>query len=41
MLRTDIILVGMLAIGLVGLLLDAAIREAARRLLPWSRAMAG
>ncbi|HEY3890554.1 MAG TPA: ABC transporter permease [Bradyrhizobium sp.] len=39
MLRTDIIIVGMLAIGLIGLLIDAAILALSRRLLPWSLAM--
>lgn len=39
-LRTDIIVVGMLTIGLVGLTIDAAIRMLTRWLLPWSRAMA-
>lgn len=38
-LRTDFIIVGMITIGIVGLLIDAAIREAMRRALPWSRAM--
>jgi NitT/TauT family transport system permease protein/taurine transport system permease protein len=39
MLRTDIILVGMLAIGVVGLLIDIFIRVLSRRLLPWSLAL--
>ncbi len=39
LLRTDIVIVGMVAIGLVGLLLDIAIRELSRRALPWSRSM--
>ena len=39
MLRTDIIIVGMLAIGLIGLLIDAAILVLGRRLLPWSLAL--
>jgi len=39
-LRTDFIIVGMATIGLVGLLIDQAIRELGRRLLPWSRVMA-
>jgi ABC-type nitrate/sulfonate/bicarbonate transport system permease component len=39
MLRTDIIIVGMLAIGLIGLLIDTAILALGRRLLPWSLAM--
>ncbi len=38
-LRTDYIIVGMATIGIVGLMIDAAIREAMRRVLPWSRAM--
>ncbi len=38
-LRTDHIIVGMATIGIVGLAIDAAIREAMRRVLPWSRAM--
>lgn len=37
LLRTDIVIVGMIAIGLVGLALDLLIREASRRALPWSR----
>lgn len=36
MLRTDIIIVGMLTIGVIGLLIDVAIRVVGRRLLPWS-----
>ncbi|MBI3699795.1 MAG: ABC transporter permease [Afipia sp.] len=39
MLRTDIIVVGMLTIGLVGLLIDTAIRVLSRYLLPWSLAL--
>jgi ABC-type nitrate/sulfonate/bicarbonate transport system permease component len=39
MLRTDTIIVGMLAIGIVGLLIDTAILALGRRLLPWSLAM--
>jgi NitT/TauT family transport system permease protein/taurine transport system permease protein len=39
MLRTDTIMVGMLAIGLIGLLIDTAILMLSRRLLPWSLAM--
>jgi ABC-type nitrate/sulfonate/bicarbonate transport system permease component len=38
-LRTDTIMVGMLTIGVVGLLIDTAIRALSRRLLPWSLAM--
>src|SRR5260370_8644056 len=40
MLRTDIITVGMLTIGIVGLVIDAGIRALTRRTLPWSLAMA-
>lgn len=36
LLRTDIILVGMLMIGLTGFAIDLAIRRIAKRLLPWS-----
>ncbi len=39
LLRTDIVIVGMIAIGLVGLGLDILIRTLSRRILPWSRAM--
>ncbi len=39
LLRTDIVIVGMIAIGLVGLTIDLAIRELSRRALPWSRSM--
>lgn len=39
MLRTDTITVGMLAIGVVGFLIDTAIRTLSRRLLPWSLAL--
>jgi len=39
MLRTDIIMVGMLTIGLIGLLMDTAIRVLSRQLLPWSLAL--
>jgi ABC-type nitrate/sulfonate/bicarbonate transport system permease component len=38
-LRTDYVIVGMATIGLVGLAIDRAIRSAAARMLPWSRAM--
>lgn len=37
-LRTDIIIVGMATIGLVGLCIDGALRLLMKRLLPWSRA---
>jgi ABC-type nitrate/sulfonate/bicarbonate transport system permease component len=36
LLRTDIIVVGMLTIGLAGLIIDQSIRFAARKLMPWS-----
>ena len=39
LLRTDIVIVGMIAIGLVGLALDMLIRGLSRRVLPWSRSM--
>lgn len=35
-LRTDIIVVGMVTIGVVGLVIDVLLRLATRRLLPWS-----
>jgi len=34
--RADVIIVGMLTIGIIGLLIDVAIRVVGRRLLPWS-----
>ena len=40
LLRTDIIIVGMLTIGLAGLAFDVGIRRLAVRLLPWSAALA-
>jgi ABC-type nitrate/sulfonate/bicarbonate transport system permease component len=39
LLRTDIVIVGMITIGVVGLGLDLLIRALSGRLLPWSRAM--
>ena len=39
-LRTDYVIVGMAAIGLIGLAIDSSIRVAARRLLPWSQELA-
>jgi len=39
LLRTDIVIVGMITIGLVGLVLDLLIREISHRLLPWSRSL--
>lgn len=41
LLRTDVVIVGMITIGIVGLLLDVAIRQITARLLPWSRSMQG
>jgi len=40
LLRTDIIVVGMLTIGFAGLVIDGGIRWLAARLLPWSAALA-
>jgi ABC-type nitrate/sulfonate/bicarbonate transport system permease component len=37
LLRTDIVIVGMITIGVVGLLIDRTIRVSGRRLMPWSR----
>ena len=38
-LRTDIILVGMVSIGAAGLLIDQGLRMVAKKLMPWSLAM--
>lgn len=38
-LRTDIVLVGMLTIGLTGFVIDCVVRRLARQLLPWSLAL--
>lgn len=38
-LRTDIILVGMVSIGAAGLFIDQGLRRVAKKLLPWSLAM--
>jgi NitT/TauT family transport system permease protein/taurine transport system permease protein len=38
-LRTDFILTGMLAIGLIGLCLDRIIRYSAKTLMPWARSL--
>jgi len=38
-LRTDIILVGMVSIGAAGLLIDQGLRWVAKKMLPWSLAM--
>jgi ABC-type nitrate/sulfonate/bicarbonate transport system permease component len=40
LLRTDIVVVGMITIGIVGLAIDRTIRLVGRRLMPWSRALA-
>jgi NitT/TauT family transport system permease protein/taurine transport system permease protein len=37
LLRTDIVVVGMLSIGLTGLVLDIVVRNLGERLVPWSR----
>lgn len=37
LLRTDIVIVGMITIGIVGLIIDRSIRLFGRRLMPWSR----
>jgi ABC-type nitrate/sulfonate/bicarbonate transport system permease component len=36
LLRTDIVIVGMITIGMVGLVIDRSIRIAGRRFMPWS-----
>lgn len=41
LLRTDIVVVGMLAIGVTGLIIDIALRRLAARLLPWSQQYRG
>jgi ABC-type nitrate/sulfonate/bicarbonate transport system permease component len=40
LLRTDVVIVGMITIGIVGLIIDRAIRVIGRRAMPWSRALA-
>ena len=37
LLRTDIVIVGMVTIGVVGLILDRTIQFIGRRAMPWSR----
>jgi NitT/TauT family transport system permease protein/taurine transport system permease protein len=37
LLRTDIVIVGMITIGVVGLILDRTIQFFGRRVMPWSR----
>lgn len=39
LLRTDIVIVGMITIGVVGLIIDRTIRVTGRRLMPWSRGL--
>jgi ABC-type nitrate/sulfonate/bicarbonate transport system permease component len=38
LLKTDVVILGMLTIGVVGLLIDLLIRKMAKRMLPWSLA---
>jgi ABC-type nitrate/sulfonate/bicarbonate transport system permease component len=40
LLRTDVVIVGMITIGVVGLIIDRTIRVIGRRTMPWSRALA-
>jgi ABC-type nitrate/sulfonate/bicarbonate transport system permease component len=40
LLRTDVVIVGMITIGIVGLVIDRTIRIIGRRTMPWSRALA-
>jgi ABC-type nitrate/sulfonate/bicarbonate transport system permease component len=40
LLRTDVVIVGMITIGIVGLIIDRTIRVVGRRAMPWSRALA-
>jgi ABC-type nitrate/sulfonate/bicarbonate transport system permease component len=40
LLRTDVVIVGMITIGVVGLVIDRTIRVIGRRTMPWSRALA-
>jgi len=39
LLRTDVVIVGMITIGFVGLIIDRTIRITGRRMMPWSRAL--
>ncbi len=39
LLRTDVVIVGMITIGFVGLIIDRTIRVVGRRMMPWSRAL--
>jgi ABC-type nitrate/sulfonate/bicarbonate transport system permease component len=36
-LRTDVVIVGMITIGVVGLIIDRSIRFLGKRAMPWSR----
>lgn len=40
LLRTDVVIVGMITIGIVGLIIDRTIRVIGRRAMPWSRSLA-
>ncbi|HUL90056.1 MAG TPA: ABC transporter permease [Pseudolabrys sp.] len=40
LLRTDVVIVGMITIGIVGLIIDRTIRVVGRRTMPWSRVLA-
>ncbi len=37
LLRTDVVIVGMFTIGIVGLAIDRTIRFVGKRFMPWSR----
>ena len=41
LLRTDIVIVGMITIGVVGLVIDRTIRLLGKRAMPWSRTFSG
>lgn len=41
LLRTDIVVVGMITIGVVGLIIDRTIRYLGKRAMPWSRTFSG
>ena len=40
LLRTDVVIVGMITIGVVGFIIDRTIRVMGRRTMPWSRSLA-
>jgi ABC-type nitrate/sulfonate/bicarbonate transport system permease component len=40
LLRTDVVIVGMITIGVVGFIIDRTIRVIGRRTMPWSRSLA-